>query len=386
MGGGGSIQLARVFGIRVGASPSWFLILFLLIYLLSGYFADVLGGTEAQGFAYAVAAALAFFLSIVLHELGHAVAARRQGIETSGIDLWFFGGVARLSRDTRSPGEEFKVAAAGPAVTAVVVLLCLGAALALSRSGEFYETAQLERGVSTSAGVALLGWLATVNVFLLVFNLVPAFPLDGGRIARAAAWRVTGDKRRATRISARLGQAFSVLLIGGGLFIAVTADPFNGIWFMVLGWFLGQSASGALATSDVQERIDGVTAADLMDPEPLTLPSGTPAQAARDGYFGHQGWPWLPVVDPDGRFRGILERERVEAAAPEGRTVGDLLGPQDAERAGVRDTTSLEALLRSEPLARLGAVMVVDGAGRLRGVVTVEQVHRALAAAAPGRL
>ena len=385
MGGGGSIQLARVFGIRVGASPSWFLVLFLLIYLLSGYFADVLGGTDTEGFAYAVAGAVAFFLSIVLHELGHAVAARRLGIQIAGIDLWFFGGVAKMSRDTRSPGEEFKVAAAGPAVTAVIVLVCVGAAIALSRSGEFYETAQLE-AVSTSAGVALLGWLAAVNVFLLVFNLVPAFPLDGGRIARAVAWRLTGDKRRATRISARLGQGFSVLLIGGGLVLAVTSDPFNGIWFMVLGWFLGQSASAAVASSDVQERLEGVTAADLMDPGLFTLPAATPAREAWDGPLGRQEWPWVPVVDGDGRYLGILSRERLGSAAAGDGAVGELLDPGDAEETGVRDTTSLEALLRSEPLARHGAVMVVDATGRLQGVVTAEQVHRALAAAAPGRL
>jgi Zn-dependent protease/CBS domain-containing protein len=313
------------------------------------------------------------------------VAARRLGIQIAGIDLWFFGGVAKMSRDTRSPGEEFKVAAAGPAVTAVIVLVCVGAAIALSRSGEFYETAQLE-AVSTSAGVALLGWLAAVNVFLLVFNLVPAFPLDGGRIARAVAWRLTGDKRRATRISARLGQGFSVLLIGGGLVLAVTSDPFNGIWFMVLGWFLGQSASAAVASSDVQERLEGVTAADLMDPGLFTLPAATPAREAWDGPLGRQEWPWVPVVDGDGRYLGILSRERLGSAAAGDGAVGELLDPGDAEETGVRDTTSLEALLRSEPLARHGAVMVVDATGRLQGVVTAEQVHRALAAAAPGRL
>jgi Zn-dependent protease len=366
----------------VGASPSWFAVLFLIIFLLAGQFdrtADSAGGA----FGLAVAGAFAFFLSILLHELGHALAARRVGIQISGIDLWFFGGVAKLSRDTRTPGEEFKVAAAGPAVTALIVLVCVGTALALSRTGEFYDSAQLD-GMSTSPGVALLAWLATVNVILLAFNLVPAFPLDGGRIARAVAWRITGDKRRSTRISARLGQGFSYLLIGGGLFLALTSDPFNGVWFMVLGWFLGQAAGSALSSSDIQERIEGVTAADLMDPEPLTLPAATTAADAGRTYAAGD-WPWLPVVDSGGRFLGILAREQV-AAADGGRAVGELLDPGAAAADGVADTTSLEALLRSEPLARLGAVMVVDGAGRLRGVVTVEQVHRALAAAAPGRL
>ena len=380
MGGGRSIQLARVFGIRVGASPSWFAVLFLIIYLLSDQFTT---GSATEAFALAVAGAFAFFLSILLHEFGHALAARREGIQIAGIDLWFFGGVAKMSRDTRTPGEEFKVAAAGPAVTLLIIVITWVAAVALSRTGEFFDSAQFG-DESTSPGLRLLGWLAVVNVILLVFNLVPAFPLDGGRIARAVAWRATGDKRRATRISARLGQGFSYLLIGGGLFLAFTTDPFNGIWLMVLGWFLGQAASSAIASSDIQERIDGVTAADLMELEPLTLPAATPAGEARDA-FAAGNWPWLPVTDADGRFLGILPREDVEGAHAGG-AVGGLLAPGAAQADGVPDTTPLEALLRSEPLARLGAVMVVDGAGRLRGVVTVERVHRALAAAAPGRL
>src|SRR3954454_8189540 len=123
-GGGGSVQLARIMGIRIGASPSWFLVLFLMIYLLSGYFGDVLDVPDTGAYAVAVAAAMLFFTSLVLHELGHALVARRNGIGTSGIDLWFFGGLARLTRDPASPGEEFRAAAAGPAVTALIVAAC----------------------------------------------------------------------------------------------------------------------------------------------------------------------------------------------------------------------------------------------------------------------
>src|ERR687884_982024 len=116
-----SIQLARLFGIRIGANPSWFVVLFLMIYVLTGYFSDVLRGSDTQAFLVAVAAALLFFVSLVLHELGHAIVARRNGIAIAGIDLWFFGGIAKMTRDTDSPGAEFKVAIAGPVVTAVVI-------------------------------------------------------------------------------------------------------------------------------------------------------------------------------------------------------------------------------------------------------------------------
>ena len=202
--GGGSIQIARVFGIRIGASPSWFVVLFVLIYLLSGYFTDLTEGTPTEGYLVAVAAVMLFFVSIVLHELGHALAARSQGIATHAIDLWFFGGIAKMSRDTETPGAEFKIAAAGPAVTAVICAICIGIGAAVADGGAL-EVMLLEDDAGVSPGVALLGFLALWNVALLIFNLIPAFPLDGGRIMRAAVWGATGDRHRATRLAGRIG-------------------------------------------------------------------------------------------------------------------------------------------------------------------------------------
>lgn len=383
---GGSIQLARLFGIRIGASPSWFAVLFVMIYLLTGRFRDILGGSDTEAYAVAVAAAALFFVSIVLHELGHALEARRNGIGISGIELWFFGGVARMTRDTDSPGEEFRVAAAGPAVTALIVVACSGAAFALSEDSAFLDAVRFDT-VATTPGVALLGWLAAINLVLLVFNLVPAFPLDGGRIARALAWKVSGDKGKGTRVSARMGQGFAYGLMGLGAYLALTSDPFNGIWFMVLGFFLYQGARGAIVSTDFHERIDGVTAGDLMDTQPVWLPAETPVQEAKDAYFRRYGWPWFPVLRPDGEYLGVLVEARVDAALTEGRPrleVGELLDADGRDELAVLSGTSLEHLLGSEPLSRHGALMVVDDATRLVGVVTVEQVRRALAAAAPG--
>ena len=204
-GGGSSIQIARVFGIRIGASPSWFVVLFVLIYVLSGYFRDRIGGSATEGYLVAVAAVLLFFASIVLHELGHALAARREGITTNAIDLSFFGGIAKLSRDTDSPGAEFKIAAAGPAVTAVVCAVCVGLAAALA-DGVALDVMLLEDDVAASPAIALLGFLALWNGALLVFNLVPAFPLDGGRLMRAAVWAITGNRNTATRLAGRVGE------------------------------------------------------------------------------------------------------------------------------------------------------------------------------------
>ena len=376
--GGSSFQLGRILGIRIGVNASWFVILFLFIFVLSGNFTTILGD-ETSGYAAAVGAAVLFFGSIVLHELGHALAARRSGIEVSGIDLFFFGGVMKMNRDTDTPGKEFFVAVAGPLVTLAIVLAGTAIGIALAGWDEFFEAAKLGGNAPSDAALLLVSFLVTMNAVLLVFNLVPAFPLDGGRIARAAVWKVTGDRARATRLSGYVGQGFAVLLIGFGIFLAFAGNPYDGVWLAVLGYLLGQSARSAVLQTAVTSRLEGVTVADIMDAEPVTVPADMPVQRAYEDYFlRYQGWPWFAVVEPDGRYAGIAHRAAVESAALEHSelAIRDLA----ADTAEVRDDAPLEALLGSEPLRRLGALMAVDADGRLRGVVTLEQVSRALQA------
>ncbi len=386
MFGSGSIQLARVLGIRIAASPSWFIVLFLMIYGLSGYFGEVLDESDTTTFLVAVLGALLFFVSLVLHELGHAVVARRAGIGISGIDLWLFGGVAKMTRDTNSPGEEFRVSIAGPLVTLGVVALCFGASALLSRVGDFVDAAAFEED-GTTPTLALLGWLAIVNAFLFVFNMIPAFPLDGGRIARAIAWKLTSDRNRATKFAGRLGEGFSYVLIGLGLVLAATSDPINGIWLMLLAWFINQGARGAVIASEFSERIEGVTAADLMDAEPVAVPADSTILQAQDEYFLRYRWPWFPVVDAAGRFVGVVREDRIEGALSTGRPalpVRDVLDDGPADDMRVPRETPLEALLGSEPLRRLGGLAVVDDEDRLVGMLTIDQVRRAVAASAAG--
>jgi len=376
MFGGGSLPLARLFGIPIGVNVSWFLVLFLFIFWLSGSFADVLDD-ETAGYLAAVGAALLFFGSIVLHELGHALAARREGIAVAGIDLFFFGGVMKMSQDTTSPGAEFRVAVAGPLVTLVIVALT-GLVGFVLVGGEFFDAAILNG--SAGAASLLLAFLFSMNMVLLVFNLVPAFPLDGGRIARAAAWRLTGDRGKATRFSARIGQVFAALLMAYGVYLLLLGDgTANGLWLIVLGWLLGQSARGAVAQTAVTERLEGITVADVMDAEPVTISADLPAGRVWEEYFlRYQGWPWFAVVEADGRYVGLARRTAIEDADP-ALPVRAVVSP--AERDGqVRADAPLEAVLGSEPLRRLGALMAVDAEGRLRGVVTAEQVARALQA------
>ncbi|WP_354698696.1 hypothetical protein DSM112329_04387 [Paraconexibacter sp. AEG42_29] len=383
---GGSFQLAKVFGIRVGATPSWFFVLFFLIYWLTGYFGDVLDGSDQQAFLCAVVAALVFEVSLVLHELGHALQARRHGIGTTGIDLWFFGGVAKLDREPDTPGEEFKVAAAGPLVTALVVGACLLAAVAAGKFGTIGDTATISQTDATPFS-AVVGFLAGINVLLLGFNLIPAYPLDGGRIARAIAWRATGDRNRGTRFSGRLGLGFAYLLMGGGAVLVGTGDTVNGVWFLVLGFFMSQSAKAAVVSSNVRERLEGLTAEDLMAPDPLTMGPETTVLEAHERYFTPHRSPFFCVVAPDGRYLGTLAADRVAGALADGQPilpVLELLDDPDGGRDGARvaPEVGLEELLQIPALRDLGAVMVVDASDRLRGVVTAEQVRRALAASA----
>lgn len=384
-GGGNSIQLARVFGIRIGVEPSWFLVLFLIIYLLTGYYTDV-GFADGTAFTLAVVSALAFFLSVLLHELGHAVVALRNGIGIAGIDLWMFGGVAKMNRDTDSAGVEFRVAAAGPFVTLLIAAACYGIGALIAGGGEAVDAIRFD-SVAGEETLAVLGYLTSINLLLLVFNLIPGFPLDGGRIARAVAWKITGDRSRATRFAARLGRGFSFLMIAGGVLI-VLSSPDNlvsGVWLGFVGLFLGQAARQAEAQTEVTSRIEGLRVADVMDDQPVGIPASLGIDRALDEFFLRYRYPWFPVVDEAGRFTGLVTYESVNAVLESERatrTVESVMAPDTPESAegGLRVGLDepLEALLGREVLQRLGAIVAVDPEGRLRGVVTVDQVRRAL--------
>jgi Zn-dependent protease len=377
--GGGSIQLARVFGIRIGVDVSWFLVLFLIIYTLSDHYRDVGAGSGA--FLLATVSALLFFLSILLHELGHAVVAIRNGIPIAGIDLWLFGGVAKLERDTDSPGVEFRVAVAGPLVTLAIAAVCFGIGMWISSPEEVLEGAVYDSSVGTQA-TAVLGYLTSINVIVLVFNLIPGFPLDGGRIARAIAWKVTGDRNRATRFAAILGRGAGWLMIGLGVLLAVSVDVLGGVWLAFIGLFLAQAARSAQAQADFAGRIEHLRVSDVMDAEPIAIPRDLPLDRAEEEFFLRYGWPWFPVVDELGRLVGVVSREAV-SSVPEherpGRPIASVMARDDGDsglRARVEDP--LESLLGQESLGRLGAVMAVDRDGVLRGVVTIERLRRAL--------
>ena len=377
MGGGRSIQLARVFGVRIGVDPSWFVVLFLVIWSLSGSFKDIYPGPDTKAFVLATISALLFFASIVLHELGHAVVAMRNGIGIAGIDLWLFGGVARMRGDTRTAGQEFRIAAAGPAVTAIIAVACLLAAHAIGGHQYLHGVALHAKGYVNPA-VAVLSFLAFINTFVLALNLVPGFPLDGGRIARAIVWWRTGDRTRATTVAARLGRGFAYLMMGVGIFWLLQGVLVAGIWMLFIGMFLNSAARTAEVQTRLTSRIEHLRVLDVMDAEPVALPLEAKLDRVLDDYFLRYGWPWFPVTDTGGRFVGYVTREAVESV-PEGLRAGSNVSEVVSRDGGsVHVEEPLEHLLGSESLARFGAIMAVDRDGILRGVVTVEQVRRAL--------
>jgi Zn-dependent protease len=380
--GGGSITLFHVRGIRIAVDWSWFLVLFLVIFWLSRFYGDVLGeSSSASGpFALAVISAVAFFSSIVLHELGHAMVALRNGIGISSIQLWIFGGVARMDRESDSPATEFKVAIAGPLVTLAIVLVLVAIGLLAAGPEEFRKAMLVESNAGTSGVLAMVAWLASINFLVLVFNLLPAFPMDGGRVVRALAWWKTGDRTSATRFAASLGRVFAYIFIAGGLLLIFTGYVFSGLWLALIGMVINGSARGASMQTAISSRIHGMSVADVMDREPVAIPGEISIEKALDEYFLRYRWPWFPVVDAAHRFLGLVVRDRADEIPEVSRStslVADVLERDDGTFQ-VRDDAPLDSLLNNQNLRRFGALMAVDAEGHLSGVITAEQVGRAL--------
>ena len=380
--GGGAITLFHVRGIRIAVDWSWLIVLFLVIFFLTGFYRDVLGEPNGSSMPYvlAVASAFGFFASILLHELGHAFVAIRHGVGISSIQLWIFGGVARMERDADSPSTEFQIAVAGPLVTLAIIVALGAVGLAATGTSGFWDAMLFRTGAPVSGALAVVAWLTSINALLLVFNLLPAFPMDGGRITRAIVWGRTGNRNAATRFAATLGQGFAYLFIAIGILLVIAGATFDGIWLALIGVMINGSARAAAFQTAISSRIEGMRVADVMDTEPVAIPDELSVEKALDEYFLRYRWPWFPVVDAAQRFEGLLIRERADAVPEVSRAtarVGELIEP-DPGSLHISEDTPLDALLGNEALRRLGALMAVEADGRLRGVITAEAVGRAL--------
>jgi Zn-dependent protease len=382
--GGKSITLFHVRGIRIAVDWSWFFVLFLVIFWLSQFYGDVLGETSSDStpFLLAIVSAFGFFGSIVLHELGHALVALRNGIGITSIQLWIFGGMARMDRESDSPMTEFKVAVAGPLVTLAIVVVLTAIGFAAAGGEGFGEAVLIESDSGVSGVLAMVGWLATINLLVLVFNLLPAFPMDGGRIVRAIAWWRTGNRTSATRFAAGLGRVFAYIFIGGGLLLIFDGLVFSGVWLALIGFVINGSARAASAQTRITGGISELVVADVMDREPVAIPGKLSVEQALDEYFLRYRWSWFPVVDTGRRFLGLVIRDKADEVPETSRTtslISELIeSDSDDGTFQVRDDAPLDTLLANRTMRRFGAVMAVDADGRLSGVITAEQVGRAL--------
>lgn len=342
-----SIKLGRIWGIPIGLHFSWFLIFGLVTWSLAvGYFPEEYPSlTTAAYWILGAATSILFFGSVLVHELAHALVALRNKLPVRAINLFIFGGVAELTQEPRSAGAEFRIAIAGP-------LASLGLAVLF---GGLYL---LDQHIPLLAAPSI--WLARINLLLALFNMIPGFPLDGGRILRAVIWWKTDNLRKATQAASISGQVVAFGFIAVGIFIAFNGNFFNGLWLIFIGWFLQNAAASSLVQSNVQETLRGITAAHAMQRELPRVSGLTPlSQLVEEGVI--QGGQRAFLVEEDGQVRGMLTLSDIRAI-PERKwrfmTTQQAMQPFD-KLAKIEPTTELLAALQLMDEANVSQLPVV---------------------------
>jgi Zn-dependent protease len=367
-----SIHLGRLAGIRIGAHWSLLVVFALITWSLATAQLPVQAPGQPVAAYWLVAAitALLFFGSLLAHEMGHALLARSLGIEIEGITLWLFGGVARFRADASGASAELRIAAIGPGVSLglAVVFLVLAAALRAAAAPPLV--------------VAAFSWLGVVNAVLGVFNLLPAFPLDGGRVLRAVLWLRSGQVRQATATAARVSAVIAYLMIGLGIVFFFLGDVLNGIWLAFLGWFLLTAARAEAEGTVARDALAGMRVADVMTHDPFVIPGEVTVDELVQRHLLTQRHSSYPVVDAAGVPRGLVTLDVLRHVPPERRATTRLIDI-------AHPLSDVVASRPEEPLAdlvtRLGSgpgrrALVFDG-GRLVGIVSPADVARALAIA-----
>jgi len=363
-----SVRIGRLAGIPVGVQPLWVLIVALITWSLGAvYYPDSVDGiAPVAAYSLGLLSALLLFASILLHELGHAVVARRNGVEIEEIDLWLLGGVARMAGYPKTAGAELRFAIAGPAVTLVIAAVFGGLALALSDS-------------APAALRALVEYQALINVAILVFNLIPAFPLDGGRVARALIWWRNGNVERATEIAASIGRALGFAMIAFGITGFAIGAP-GGLWLAVVGFFVIVAARAEESGMHLRVAFTGREAGRLMSFPAVTIAASISVADALDDYFIRYRYSAFPVVE-NARPVGLVDLATLSRVPPDRRPltpVGDV-AIRDEELL-VDEHQDVAELLERPAFRQVGRAVVVkpDGSSGIVSVTDVEQVLRAL--------
>ncbi len=361
---GGSWRLGRIAGIEIRIDTSWVVIALLVTYSLYLQFSDAFEGMgRPAAVLMAAAFALLFFGSVLTHELAHAVTAKRRGIPVRGITLFLFGGATHAKVESKGPGEEFVIAGVGPLTSLVLggVFLLLG----------FAGRELLGRPLS--GGLRYLGF---VNLILAVFNMLPGFPLDGGRVLRAIVWRATGSLSRATRVASVAGQVVGYMIVAGGVFFLTQGIVVSAIWLAAIGWFLAQAARGSYEELHVRRMLESVEAEDLMSPELVSIPAELPLRTAVDDFFMRYDHGAFPVEE-DGRTVGLLTLhgvKRVPQAEWAARTAGDIMEPL-GEQCSVEASARMDEVLSKIQEAGSRRCLVVRD-GHVVGIITPSDIAR----------
>lgn len=371
----GGVPIARIAGIRISADWSVLLIGALLAWGVAGGAVpgQVPGTPVWLAWIVGVIAAALLIASLVAHELGHALLARRRGVPVEGIRLWLFGGVAQMNGDQMTGRTEMLVAAVGPAVTLLLAGAFIGFSWLLVQAG------------APPLVIVVTEWLAAVNLALLVFNLVPAFPLDGGRILRGFLWTRTKNRMTATVAAARAGRFFAVVLIGAGVLDLFFVDPVAGLWLMLTGWFLDTAARGEATGEQARHALEGVLVGEVMSKNPVIVPSWITVELLVDQYvMGHE-FTSFPTHSIDGRIDGLVTMRGIKQVPPQqrgNRRAIDIAIP--VERVPIaRQDEPVTDLLKRIGTASDGRAMVYDG-GTLVGIVSPSDIAR-LFQGGPGR-
>jgi Zn-dependent protease/predicted transcriptional regulator len=362
---GTSIRLGKLFGIPIGISYSWFLIFALITYTLAREFNMFPGWSDAARWLAAALTSLLFFASVLFHELSHALLARKKGIPVKGITLFIFGGLAQITEEAKKPSTEFLIGGVGPLSSLVLAGAFWGVHFPLS----FWST--------NIATIAI--WLAGVNLLLAVFNMVPGFPMDGGRVLRAVLWWLTGNYYRATGIATWTGRAIGMaMIVGGVLWAFLGRDLIQGLWIALIGWFLTSAASANHQQLKLKRSLDGRSARDLMDYSCPTVPSDISVAALVESYVVPTGNRLFVVGDlatPQGivLVRDIRLLGRKQWAATEVRT---LMKPMERVRTVEPGEDAFHVLEVMEEAEVSEIPVKYDG--RIVGVIGRESILRFL--------
>ena len=365
-----SISLGRIAGIRVGINASVFLIVAILVAgLATGQLPAAFPGRGVAAYVIAaIIAAVLFLASLLAHELAHSLVARRNGIEVESIVLWLLGGVAQLRGEPKTPGADFRIAIVGP-LTSFALAIVFG----LAAGG-------LALGGVTGLPFGVLAYLAATNAMLAVFNLIPAAPLDGGRVLRAALWRSRGNRQTAAVSAARAGRFVGFAMIALGVLQVVTGNGLGGVWLALIGWFVVSAATAEEQQAKLGGQLAGLTVGQVMTAAPSVVDGNLTvndfvAQVALTHRFST-----YPLVDPYGRLTGLVTLNRVRAVPPELRATTRLqeIACAPAEVPVAHPEEPLVELLERMQGCADGRAVVVDSAGRVVGIVSPSDVARAL--------